>query len=240
MGAEPRTTRILTAAAWAAIVTLAPASAHAQAEPAASPYDGRLAKALFLSENVPGDLAALAASAPAAARELVAAAAERARQPDPALPSAGPANFRRALAQAMVALVGTPEARAESVGLSAELVAPNPSQVTSTMGAEIPLWRAEVAEKYLKAHPDSPLVPFLYAYLMVQHRLAFEAQTAAKALEGQKATAKKYRAFRLRGRAAADPLVRAVAEDIDGMIFLRQATAEHPRDFDPDACCRNR
>jgi hypothetical protein len=140
----------------------------------------------------------------------------------------------------MVAVIGTPGARAESAVLAEALVVPDPSLVSSTMGAEVPLWRAELAEKYLKAHPDSELVPFLYTYLMVQHRLAFEAHTAAKALEGQKATAKKYRAFRLRGKAAADPLVKAVADDIDGLIFLRRPVAEHPRDFDPDACCRNR
>jgi hypothetical protein len=229
-------------AACAAMMIVAPAMAMAaaQAEPAASPYDGRLTRALFLSEDVAADLAAVAASAPAAAREMLSSAAERARRAGAAASTAGPASLSRELTQAMAALAATPAARAEIAALVDQLVAPNPSPVTSAMGAEVPLWRAEVAEKYLKAHPDSELVPFLYLYLMVQNRLAFEAQTAAKALDGQKATAKKYRAFRLRGRAVDDPLVKAVAEDLDGMIFLRRPIAEHPRDFDPDACCRNR
>ena len=75
---------------------------------------------------------------------------------------------------------------------------------------------------------------------MVQYRLAFEAQTAAKALEGQKASAKKYRTFRQRALASTDPLLKAVAEDIDGQLYLQRPVPEHPRNFDPDACCRDK
>jgi hypothetical protein len=46
--------------------------------------------------------------------------------------------------------------------------------------------------------------------------------------------------FRQRGLAAADPLVKAVAQDIDAQIYLRRPTAEHPKDYDPDACCRDK
>jgi hypothetical protein len=140
----------------------------------------------------------------------------------------------------MVALAAAPEARAEAAAAAAELLAPMASPVQSIQGAEIPLWHAETAEKYLKAHMQSPLAPFLYTYLMVQYRLAFERQVAAQALEGQKASAKKYRAFLLRGKQAADPLVKAVALDIDAQPFLQRKTELHPRDFDPDACCRDK
>jgi len=215
--------------------------------PPESPYQGRLSKAVFLSDRVAEALADVSAKAPAAGREALVAAAARAKQPEPALATPSGANpvaasrleRRRALAQGMVAMVPTPEARAESVPASEALVAAAPG-VEDAQGLGIPLARAEAAESYVKAHRDSALTPYLYAYLMVQYRLAFERQVAAKALDGQKNSAKKYRIFRQRALAATEPLVKAVAEDIDGQLFLEQATPEHPRNFDPDACCRDK
>jgi hypothetical protein len=137
-------------------------------------------------------------------------------------------------------MVATPEARAESVAASDALLPVGAEPVEDAQGISIPLSHAQLAEGYLKAHRESALTPYLYAYLLVQYRLAFERQTAAKALEGQKASARKYRAFLLRARDGADPLVKTVVDDIDGALFLVSPTAEHPRDFDPDACCRNR
>jgi len=112
--------RILVAAAVAGVVGVADVGAQG----AESPYDGRLAKAVFLSDRVPEALADLAAKAAPPAREALVAAAARAKEPEPALAAPpGPPNpalasrlaRRRVLAQGMVALVGTPEARAESV-----------------------------------------------------------------------------------------------------------------------------
>lgn len=217
------------------------------AEPTSSPYGGRLAKAFFMSDRVGDAIAAVAASAPAEARPMLSAAADRARQPEPALAMpAGPPNpvkhaslsRRRVLAQSMVALVDTPEARAESVDASGALVPVSPSPVESAMAIEIPLNEAEMAEGYLKAHRDSALKPWLYVHLMTQYRIAFERQTAAQALAGQKASAKKYRAFLLRAKESTDPLLKALADDIDAQPWLERQTQPHPRDFDPDACCR--
>jgi hypothetical protein len=212
-----------------------------------SPYQGRLAKAVFLSDRVGEAIGDAAAKGPAAAREALVAAAARAKQPEPALATPAGATpviasrlaRRRGLAQGMVALVATPEARAESIPASEALISAAPA-VEDAQGIGIPLTNAEAAEAYLKAHRESALTPYLYAYLMVQYRLAFERQVAAKALDGQKASAKKYRTFRLRALASTDPLVKAVAEDIDGQLFLERATPEHPRNFDPDACCRDK
>lgn len=218
------------------------------AEPSTSPYGGRLVKAFFMTDRVGDAIAAVAASAPAEARPLLSAAADRARQPEPALapPRGGVPDpiahaslgRRRVLAQSMVALVGTPEARAESVAASEALVQVSPSPVESALAIEIPLSEAEMAEGYLKAHRESALKPWIYVHLMTQYRIAFERQTAAQALAGQKASAKKYRAFLLRARESADPLVKAVADDIDAQPWLERQTQPHPRDFDPDACCR--
>jgi hypothetical protein len=213
-----------------------------------SPYRGRLAKAVFLNEKVGDALAEVASAAPAAARTALTEAAARARQPEPALAAPAGANplvasrlaRRRALAQGMVALVGTPEARVESIAASEALLAAASPPVEDAQGIGIALGLAELGENYLKAHRDSAVTPYLYAYLMVQHRLAFERQASAKALDGQKASAKKYRTFRQRALASTDPLVKATAEDIDAQLYLERPTPEHPKSFDPDACCRDK
>jgi hypothetical protein len=219
-----------------------------QAQAPDSPYQGRLAKAVFRSEHVGDAIAEVASAAPAASRPMVTEAAARARRPEPALVAPAGASpvvasrlaRRRALAQGMVALVGTPEARAESVAASDALIPAAASPVEDAQGIGIALGLADLAEGYLKAHRESAVTPYLYAYLMFQNRLAFERQTAAKALDGQKASAKKYRTFRQRALASSDPLVKAVAEDIDAQLYLERPTPEHPRNFDPDACCRDK
>ena len=236
--------RVLVAAAVAGAVAIA----DVRAQGPESPYGGGLAKAVFMSDRVPEALAELTARAPAAQREAVIAAAARAKEPEPALATPAGANpdvaarleRRRQLAQGMVALVATPEARAESVAASGALLPAVPSPVEDAQGIGIPLGLAELAEGYLKAHRESALTPYLYTYLMVQYRLAFERQASAKALEGQKASAKKYRTFRLRALALTDPLVKALAEDIDAQLYLQRPVPEHPRNFDPDACCRDK
>ena len=249
MDADRQRRRRVLAAVTAAMCAGALVVADVGAQTPESPYAGRLAKAVFLSERVSDALADVAAKAPPAAREALVAAAARAKQPEPALATpAGPPDpritsslgRRRALAQGMVALVATPEARAESVPASEALLPSAASPVEDAQGIGVALGLAELAENYLKAHRESALTPYLYTYLMVQYRLVFEAQASAKALEGQKASAKKYRTFRLRGLASTDPLIKAVAEDIDGQLYLRRPVPEHPRNFDPDACCRDK
>jgi hypothetical protein len=237
----------------AAGVTVAAAAggagiADVRAQAPDSPYAGRLARAVFLSDRVPDALAELTDEAPPAQRVAVLSAAARAKELEPALATPAGADRiaavrlerRRQVAQGMVALVATPEARAESVAASEALLPSAPSPVEDAQGIAIPLRLAELAEGYLKAHRESALTSYLYTYLMVQYRLAFERQASAKALEGQKASAKKYRTFRLRARALTDPLVKAVAEDIDAQLYLQTPVPEHPGTFDPDACCRDK
>jgi len=229
-----------------ASICLAAGARGAAEIPPPSPHGGKLAKALFMSDAVGDGLASVAAAA-SVDKALIAAAADRARQPEPALAGKGANPLeasrlarRRVLAQAMVALVATPEARAESVAASDELIAKSAEPIEDAQGIGAAQAEVALAEGYLKAHRDSALTPYLHTYLMVQYRLLFERQAAARAVEGQKATARKYRVFRQRGLAAADPLVKAVAVDIDAQIYLQSPTAEHPKDYDPDACCRDK
>jgi hypothetical protein len=210
-----------------AAVAVGSTAALRAADPPTSPFGGKLAKAVFLSDRVGEALSAIAPTAPAATRALIADAATRARQ------GTSP------LTQGMVALMPSPEAQAESAAAAQALLA-SPPPVEDAQGITIPLHRATLAEGYLKANRESAIRAYLYGYLLVQYRLAFERQVAAKALDGQKASARKYRAFLLRARESADPLIKAVVDDIDAPIYLERPTADHPRDFDPDACCRNR
>lgn len=252
MGADPFASPRRCVVAYAVLVAglgvAAGGSVARAADPPASPYDGRLAKAVFRSERVGDAIAEVASAAPAASRAMLSEAAARARQPEPALAAPAAANpvmasrlaRRRALAQGMVALVGTSEARAESVAASDALIPVAASAVEDAQGIGMAVGLADLAEGYLKAHRDSAVTPYLYTYLMVQNRLAFERQTAAKALDGQKASAKKYRTFRQRALASTDPLVKAVAQDVDAQLYLERPTPEHPRNFDPDACCRDK
>ena len=243
MGAETLSRRALMAGLTASVVTAVVVTAVAAQAPD-SPFAGRLAKAVFLSDHVGDALAELAATAPAASKAMLTEAATRARGLKLAAPGGDPGvrsrqERSRAIAEGMVALVATPEASAESAAASEALLATGPT-VEDAQGIGVAVGLAEAAEGYLKAHRESAVTPYLYAYLMVQYRLAFERQTAAKAIEGQKTSAKKYRAFRLRALASTDPLVKAVAEDVDAQLFLQRPTPEHPRNFDPDACCRDK
>jgi hypothetical protein len=243
VGADTHSRRILGTIAGVAIALMASGPAAAQG-PSESPYHGHLAKAVFLSDHVGDAIAALVSTAPASSKAMLTEAAARAKGLKATAPETTPsARWRqervRALAEGMVALVATPEASAESAAASEALLATGP-MVADTQGISIPMGYAEAAEGYLKAHRESAVTPYLYAYLMVQYRWAFEKQAKAKALEGQKASAKKYRIFRQRALASTEPLVKAVAEDIDAQLYLQLATAEHPRNFDPDACCRDK
>jgi len=237
--------RILVAAAVAGVVGVADVGAQG----AESPYDGRLAKAVFLSDHVTDAVAQVASAAPPASRGMLTEAAARARRRASSAidPPAGssPASVslaarRQAIGEGMVALVSSPEAVAESFPAAEALLPAASPAIEDAQGIAIPLALAEAAEGYLKGHRESAVAAYLYPFLMVQYRLAFEAQASAKALEGQKTSARKYRAFRLRAMASTDPLLKAVADDIDAQLYLQRPVPEHPRNFDPDACCRDK
>jgi hypothetical protein len=97
------------------------------------------------------------------------------------------------------------------------------------------LEEAAHAEGVLKKDPASPLAPFLYVFIAHRQRAAFELGAAQKDAEAMKTASRKYRAFLQRSRAAADPIFTLLADDLDRRPYVHVATAEHPRDYDPDA-----
>jgi hypothetical protein len=98
-----------------------------------------------------------------------------------------------------------------------------------------PLKEAAYAEEVLKKDPSSALAPFLHAFIAQRQRAAFEAADRQADVNAMKAAAKKYRLFMERSRAAQDPIVRLLADDLDRQPFVYYKTEKHPRDFNPDA-----
>lgn len=192
------------AAAWAAAVLLAAAPAAGQTRKSSPEFGGRLMRAVFFATDPAGALAAL----------------------DEGLLPADARGRLVTLVEQARGLEGVAVAAAEPARGGGLDDAPRDPAVV--------LREADRVEGHLRSRRDSPLAGYLYAFLMTRHRMAFEFQAARGDVEGQKASAKKYRAFLQRARAATDPLVVWLADDIDRQPFLVAATAAHPREFNPD------
>lgn len=137
---------------------------------------------------------------------------------------------RRLLERSIVSLVETPDVAATAAGF----VAAAPVSAEWDGRPEGPLAEATFAENVLKKDPASPLAPWLYAYIAVRQRIAFEASGREQDVEGMRTAAKKYRAFVERARAVEDPVYPALVEDMERLPFLYIKGSAHPRDYDPD------
>jgi hypothetical protein len=95
--------------------------------------------------------------------------------------------------------------------------------------ASSPLEEADFAEAYITSNVASPLAPYLYLFTAARVRCAFEFY----ARDGDSAEimtmAARYRRLLERARNA-DPFVRLIADDMDGMRFLVSDVGRHPRD----------
>ena len=138
---------------------------------------------------------------------------------------------RRLLEQAIVSLIDTPGIEK----MAAEYVAAAPINYEWKGLPDGPLEEANHAEAVLKKDPASPLAPWFYVFIAQRQRAAFESYALQKNEDGMKATAKKYRAFVERARAAADPIYTVLAADMERQPFLYLKTTAHPRDYNPDA-----
>ncbi|HXW07943.1 MAG TPA: hypothetical protein VD833_22115 [Vicinamibacterales bacterium] len=137
---------------------------------------------------------------------------------------------KRALERAIVAVVDAPAAGKLALGFLTD--APIAHEWEGRPDG--PAAEAAYAEDYLKRDASSPLAPFLYVFIAHRQRAVFETSERVKDVEGQKAAAKKYRAFIQRARAAADPIYGLIADDMDRQAYVYTNAAQHPRDFNPD------
>jgi hypothetical protein len=138
---------------------------------------------------------------------------------------------RRVLERSLVSLIDTPGVEK----MAAEFVAAAPIAHEWEGLPDRPLAEAEFAENALKKDPSSPLAPWFYVFIAQRQRVAFEGYENQKNEEGMKASAKKYRAFLERARAAGDPIYGAVVDDMEAQPFLYIRNTRNPRDYDPDS-----
>jgi len=113
-----------------------------------------------------------------------------------------------------------------------------------------PLAEAKFAEEYLSLHPATVLRPYLELFLLYRYRAAFEAavyeiplagtetpraspagaaQIAAGYAADQRLAAAKYQEVWTRLAGATDPVVRAIADELDGVSFIYLNISAHPR-----------
>jgi hypothetical protein len=104
-----------------------------------------------------------------------------------------------------------------------------------------PFDEAAATNSYLAAHPTSTLRPYLDLFMLHRYRCAFEAagweaahQGAARResnLADQRRAAALYKDVWQRLSASTDPVVRAIAFDLDGALFAYMNIGVHPRTF---------
>ncbi len=97
--------------------------------------------------------------------------------------------------------------------------------------SEGPLAEAEHAEAYLRRYPRSVLRGGLELFLLVRYRAAFEAADSSDQHDAQRRAAAGYRAVWARQRASHDPVIAAVARDIDAAQQVYMRSERHPRTF---------
>ena len=85
------------------------------------------------------------------------------------------------------------------------------------------------AEKYLGAHPKTPLAPALNLFILHRYRCGFEAAVWNKEASVQAISTKGYRAAWTRISQSHDPVVLALAQDIDESPYVYIDIRLHPR-----------
>jgi len=170
----------------------------------------------------------------------------RAHQPRAALPPVDPGSLLDSLRRSRLAL------ESALVGFAGASAAAEAASYVSTVRLfyewegfpDGPLDEAAFADAYLSQHPNSPLRPFLELFQLHRLRAAFEAagfsaafppsDTPAIVVNGfataQRTAAERYGVIRRRLAESADPVVRAMADDIDGELYVYIDIAAHPRD----------
>jgi len=154
----------------------------------------------------------------------------------------------------MIVLLATPELAAGARGALQREAAAYARKATLAYEWEGypdgPLAEAKSTEEYLRLHPATVLRPYLELFLLHRYRAAFEAavyeiplagtetprasparaaEIAAGYAADQRLAAAKYREVWPRLAGATDPVVRAIADEIDGVAFVYLNVSAHPR-----------
>src|SRR5262249_21148928 len=93
-----------------------------------------------------------------------------------------------------------------------------------------PLDEAQYAADYLAAHPKTVLAPYLRLFLLQRYRSAFEAAIFEKQDAAvQRSIAALYKTMWVQAQRERDPVVKAIADDIDAGPYLYVDVGRHPR-----------
>lgn len=92
-----------------------------------------------------------------------------------------------------------------------------------------PLEEAGYAERFIREHPTSPLVPYLHLFVAARMRYAFEMLDGALVDQEMVSLARRYVAHLEQG-GARSPLLRLIGADLDGLAFVYKDVGKHPRE----------
>jgi hypothetical protein len=134
---------------------------------------------------------------------------------------------RRLLEQAIVSLIDAPGIERSA----ADYVATAPIHYEWKGLQDGPLEESSHAEAILAKEPSSSMAPWFAAFIAQRQRVAFETFALQKDDAGMKATAKKYRTFADRAKAADDPIYAALIADMERQPYLYMKGAPNPRDY---------
>ena len=151
----------------------------------------------------------------------------KSRLPDTeSFPAVASLIHKRALERALTCVVDRPDTAASA----ADYVTQARILYEWEGQSSAPLEEADDAERYIRTHSDSPFVPYLNLFVAASVRYAFEMFEGEKDPAGMAAAADRYRRFIARAREA-DPLVRLIADDLDGLPYVYRDIRKHPRDY---------
>jgi hypothetical protein len=147
------------------------------------------------------------------------AARFRPRLPPPGGPE-GPefwtAEKKRGLERDLVAFVSTP-----GIEDTAAAYAGRATLAYEWEGmADGPLAEAAFAKAYMESRPETPLAPYLALFLAHRYRCAFEILERGGDARGREDAARSYRSALRLALGADDPLIRFIADDMDGRPYL--------------------
>ncbi|MCF7800721.1 MAG: hypothetical protein K9N34_01760 [Candidatus Marinimicrobia bacterium] len=91
-----------------------------------------------------------------------------------------------------------------------------------------PLTEADFTETYIEIHPNSIINPYLLLFLLHRYRAAFECTVAENDSNGQAVTAAKYNYYLKQARKEQDPLIGAIANDMNRQDYTYYNVWKHP------------
>ena len=215
----------------AAVIAMVASASGLSAQPGVARESGApLFTALLIGEDPPESALI---DLPPGARAAVDAAVGRAKSYRPRIPvppngewfETSLAEQRQRLERALVSLTAAPRIEQEAIDYASHALLADEWEGFS----DPPLGEAAHTEEFLQRSPRSRLRPALEVFQLHRYRCAFEAAGFEGNAASRKIAATKYGALWMRVSKSKDPVIQAVADEIDASEFLYIADQGHPR-----------